>query len=282
MLVKVTSDSTCDLSADIIERLNIGIIPLSVTLGESSFKDGTEMNVEDIYEYVDRTGNLPKTSAVNIEDYMETFQRYVDEGYEIVHINLSAEFSCTYQNACIAAREVGHVHVVDSRNLSTGQGLIVMKAAEMAAEGKSAEEIYQECLDMTARVEASFVIDSLDYLYKGGRCSGLAAFGANVLKLKPSIVVKDGMMTPEKKYRGAFDNVILRYVQDHLKDRDDIDYSRIFLTHTRCTEECINGVRTAIMKFAPEFKEIIETTAGSTITTHCGPNTLGILFVRKK
>ena len=277
MLVKVTSDSTCDLSADIIERLNIGIIPLSVTLGESSFKDGTEMNVEDIYEYVDRTGNLPKTSAVNIEDYMETFQRYVDEGYEIVHINLSAEFSCTYQNACIAAREVGHVHVVDSRNLSTGQGLIVMKAAEMAAEGKSAEEIYQECLDMTARVEASFVIDSLDYLYKGGRCSGLAAFGANVLKLKPSIVVKDGM-----KYRGAFDNVILRYVQDHLKDRDDIDYSRIFLTHTRCTEECINGVRTAIMKFAPEFKEIIETTAGSTITTHCGPNTLGILFVRKK
>lgn len=282
MLVKVTSDSTCDLSADIIERLNIGIIPLSVTLGESSFKDGTEMNVEDIYEYVDRTGNLPKTSAVNIEDYMETFQRYVDEGYEIVHINLSAEFSCTYQNACIAAREVGHVHVVDSRNLSTGQGLIVMKAAEMAAEGKSAEEIYQECLDVTARVEASFVIDSLDYLYKGGRCSGLAAFGANVLKLKPSIVVKDGMMTPEKKYRGAFDNVILRYVQDHLKDRDDIDYSRIFLTHTRCTEECINGVRTAIMKFAPEFKEIIETTAGSTITTHCGPNTLGILFVRKK
>lgn len=282
MLVKVTSDSTCDLSADIIERLDIGIVPLSVTLGESSFKDGTEMNVEDIYEYVDHIGNLPKTSAVNIEDYMETFQRYVDEGYEIVHINLSAEFSCTYQNACIAAQEVGHVHVVDSRNLSTGQGLIVMKAAEMAAEGKRAEEIYQECLDMTARVEASFVIDSLDYLYKGGRCSGLAAFGANVLKLKPSIVVKDGIMTPEKKYRGAFDNVILRYVQDHLKDRDDIDYSRIFLTHTRCTEECINGVRAAIMKFAPEFKEIIETTAGSTITTHCGPNTLGILFVRKK
>ncbi len=282
LAVKITSDSTCDLSEEIINKYEIGIIPLTVTLGEASFKDGIEMNVGDIYEYVDRTGSLPKTSAVNISEYMDAFQKYVDEGYEIVHINLSAEFSSTYQNACLAAEETGHVHVLDSRNLSTGQGLIVMKAAEMSAAGKSAEEIYQVCREMTDRVEASFVIDSLEYLYKGGRCSALSAFGANLLKLKPCIVVDDGKMSPEKKYRGAFEKVILQYVRDRLKDREDIDYSRIFITHTRCSEKCVQDVREAIEKYAPEFNEIIETTAGSTITTHCGPNTLGILFVRSE
>ncbi len=176
MGVKITSDSTCDLSLDIIEKYQIGIIPLSVTLGDQTYKDGVEMDVEDIYTFVDRTGSLPKTSAVNIAEYMEAFQSYVDAGDEVVHINLSAEFSSTHQNACLAAEETGHVYVVDSRNLSTGQGLIVMKAAEMAAAGKSAEEIYQTCTEMTGRVEASFVIDSLDYLYKGGRCSALSAF----------------------------------------------------------------------------------------------------------
>ncbi len=282
MIVKVTADSTCDLSAQIIERYQIGIIPLSVTLGDQTFKDGLEMNVEDIYAYVERTGSLPKTSAVNIQEYMDVFRQYVNDGYEVVHINLSSEFSSTYQNACLAAEETGHVHVVDSRNLSTGQGLIVMKAAEMAAAGKSAEEIYEACTEMTARVEASFVIDSLNYLYKGGRCSALSAFGANLLKIKPSIVVKDGRMTPEKKYRGAFEKVILHYVRDCLEGREDIDDTRIFITHTRCSKKCVEDVRNAVMTYAPAFKEIIETTAGSTITTHCGPNTLGILFVRKK
>ena len=282
MNVKITSDSTCDLSPELIERYNIGITPLSVALGEKSFKDGVEMNVDDIYEYVESTGKLPKTSAVNIDDYVRVFRSYIDDGFDVVHVNISSDFSGSYQSACIAAEEVGHVRVVDSRNLSTGQGLVVLRAAELAAEGKSADDIYRECTDMTAQVEASFVIDRLDYLYKGGRCSALAALGANLLKLKPCIVVSDGKMSPEKKYRGSFEKAILQYVEDRLKDRNDIDYSRIFITHTKCSEECVGNVKNAVVKFAPEFEEIIETTAGSTITTHCGPNTLGILFVRKK
>ena len=281
MNVKITSDSTCDLSADIIRRYDIGIMPLSVSLGDKSYKDGVEMNTDDIYAYVDRTGSLPKTSAVNVEDYIEAFQAIVSEGREVVHFNISAGFSSSYQNACIAAQEVGHVRVVDSRNLSTGQGLVVLKGAELAAQGASAEEIERVCNEMTDRVEASFIIDSLDYLYEGGRCSALSALGANLLKLKPCIVVKDGMMHPEKKYRGFFEKVLLHYVEDRLKDRTDIEPDRIFITHTRCDPECVKAVREAILKYMPDFAEIIETTAGSTVTTHCGPNTLGILYVRK-
>lgn len=281
MNVKITSDSTCDLSADILRRYDIGITPLSVLLGDQSYKDGVDMNTDDIYAYVERTGCLPKTSAVNVEDYIEAFRAIVSEGREVVHFNISADFSSSYQNACIAAQEVGHVRVVDSRNLSTGQGLVVLKAAELAAAGASAAEIEQACNAMTDRVEASFIIDSLDYLYKGGRCSALSALGANLLKLKPCIVVKDGKMHPEKKYRGFFEKVLLHYVEDRLKDRQDIDPARIFITHTRCDAECVEAVRAAILKHMPDFEEIIETTAGSTVTTHCGPNTLGILFVRK-
>ena len=281
MNVKITSDSTCDLSADLIRRYDVGITPLSVLLGERFYKDGVEMNTDDIYTYVDRTGSLPKTSAVNVEDYIEAFRAIVSEGREVVHFNISAGFSSSYQNACIAAQKVGHVRVVDSRNLSTGQGLVVLKGAELAAQGASAEEIERICSEMTDRVEASFIIDSLDYLYKGGRCSALSALGANLLKLKPCIVVKDGMMHPEKKYRGFFEKVLLHYVEDRLKDRTDIEPDRIFITHTRCDSECVEAVREAILKYMPDFAEIIETTAGSTVTTHCGPNTLGILFVRK-
>lgn len=281
MKVKITSDSTCDLSRELIGEYGVEIVPLSVSLGDRSFKDGTEMDPEDIYRYVESTGLLPKTSAVNMEAYYHVFRKWVEDGYEVVHINISSGFSSSYQNACLAAEEVGHVWVVDSRNLSTGQGLIVLRAAELARQGKSAEEISRECTEMTSKVEASFVIDCLDYLYKGGRCSALAAFGANLLKLKPCIVVKNGLMSPEKKYRGPFEKVILHYVEDRLKDRDDLDDARIFITHTKCSEECIDQVRQAIERLAPSFREIIETTAGSTITTHCGPNTLGILFVTK-
>ena len=281
-MVKITSDSTCDLSKQIIEEKNIGIVPLTVTLGENTYQDGVTMRTEDIYTFVERTGTLPKTSAVSIGEYIDFFTPLVAQGLDVVHVSLSAEFSVTYQNACIAAQEVGHVHVVDSRNLSTGQGLVVMHAVELAAQGKSAEEIWRSCTEMTARVEASFVIDSLDYLYKGGRCSALSAFGANLLNLKPSILVSDGKMAPEKKYRGKFEKVILQYVSDRLSGRDDLDYTRIFITHTRCSVECVEQVRQEIVKFAPQFEQIIETTAGATVTTHCGPNTLGILFVRTK
>lgn len=281
MKVKIISDSTCDLSKELIEKYNISIVPLYVVMNDKTMRDGLEVTPEDIYEYVDKNGKLPSTSAVNIEDYIEIFKYWHEQGYEIVHFDISSEFSSTYRNACMAAEEVGGVYVVDSRNLSTGQGLVVMHGAEMAQSGKSAKEIFEECTALTSKIEASFVVDSIDYLYKGGRCSALAAFGANLLKLKPCIEVKDGKMSPGKKYRGNISRVMLNYVEERLKGRNDIDKSRIFITHTKCSDEDVKAVKQKILEICPDFKEILETTAGCTVTTHCGPNTLGILFIRK-
>ncbi len=281
MKVKIISDSTCDLSKELIEKYNISIVPLYVVMNDKTMRDGLEVTPEDIYEYVDKNGKLPSTSAVNIENYIEIFKYWHEQGYEIVHFDISSEFSSTYRNACMAAEEVGGVYVVDSRNLSTGQGLVVMHGAEMAQSGKSAKEIFEECTALTSKIEASFVVDSIDYLYKGGRCSALAAFGANLLKLKPCIEVKDGKMSPGKKYRGNISRVMLSYVEERLKGRNDIDKSRIFITHTKCSDEDVKAVKQKILEICPDFKEILETTAGCTVTTHCGPNTLGILFIRK-
>ncbi len=282
MKVKIISDSTCDLSKELLEKYDIAIAPLSVTLGEKTYKDGVEMKVEDIYAYVDKTGSLPTTNAVNLADYIDIFRSWKDKGYDgIVHFNISSDFSSSFQNACLAAEEFENVYVVDARNLSTGQGLVVLRGAELAMEGKSPREIHEECTAMTSKVEASFVIDKLDYLYKGGRCSAVAALGANLLKLKPCIEVTDGKMDAGKKYRGKWERVILDYVKDRLEGRDDIDKKRIFITHTKCLDEVVNNVEAEIRSFIPDFEEILITTAGATITTHCGPNTLGILFVRK-
>lgn len=283
MKIKIISDSTCDLSKELCEKYDIAIAPLSVTLGDNTYKDGVEMEVEDIYDYVDKTGQLPTTNAVNLTDYMDIFREWKDKGYDgIVHFNISSDFSSSYQNACLAAEEFDNVCVVDSRNLSTGQGLVVLRGAELAAEGKTPQEIQAECSALTSRVEASFVIDKLDYLYKGGRCSAVATLGANLLKLKPCIEVVGGKMDTGKKYRGKFEKVILEYVKDRLEGRTDIDRKRIFLTHTRCSEECVKKVEEEIRSFIPDFEEILITTAGATITTHCGPNTLGILFIRSE
>lgn len=281
MTVKIISDSTCDLSPELLRQYDISITPLSVCCGERVGADGTEITPDDIYEYVHAEGKLPQTSAVNVADYMEEFHRWTKQGYCVVHFCISSDFSSTYQNACLAAKEVGNVFVVDSRNLSTGQGLLVLHAAEMAANGYYAQEIWETCSAMAKRVEASFVIDSLDYLYKGGRCSALGAFGGNLLRLKPCIEVRDGKMTPGKKYRGKIEKVMLQYVEDRLQNRTDIDKHRIFITHTKCSPEAVQAVRDKIQEIMPDFEEILETTAGATITSHCGPNTLGVLFVRK-
>ncbi len=281
MKVKIISDSTCDLSKELIEKYDIEILPLYVCLNDKTMKDGLEVNPDDIYSYVDESGKLPSTSAANLGDYLDAFKPWVEQGYEVVHFNISSEFSSSYRNACMAAEELGHCYVVDSRNLSTGQGLVVLHGAEMAQNGATAEEIFNSCNEITSKVEASFIVDKLDYLYKGGRCSALSAFGANLLSLKPCIEVVDGKMKPTKKYRGSFGRVLTSYVSDKLKDRDDIDKKRIFVTHTKCDKEIVDDVISAVKEIMPDFEEIIETTAGCTITTHCGPNTLGILYVRK-
>lgn len=281
MKIKIISDSTCDLSPQLIEKYDIAIVPLYVVLGDVTAKDGVDATPEDIYSYVDKTGILPSTSAPNVADYLEEFKKWTDQGYDVVHFNISSDFSSAYHNACIAAKELGGVEVVDTRNLSTGSGLVVLHGAELAAEGKTAGEIAEQCRKLTGRVEASFVVDSIDYLYKGGRCSSVAALGANLLKLKPLIEVVDGKMNSGKKYRGNIDKVILNYVTDKLKDRDDIDKHRIFITHTKCNNVVPAQVRNKINQLNPGFGEILETTAGCTITSHCGPATLGVLFIRK-
>ena len=282
MPVKIISDSTCDLSQDLLRKYDIEVAPLTVTLGNRSGPDGEEITAEDIYRYVDTTGQLPKTSAVNPMAYEALFRKWQERGFEIIHFCISSEFSSAYQNACIAAQETRGVYPVDSRNLSTGQGLTVLKAAERAMADASVEESLRTCEDMIPHVEASFVANSIDYLYKGGRCSALAALGANMLQIKPCIEVRDVKMIPGKKYRGSIEKVIRSYVIDKLKNRTDIDDERIFVTHTRCDPETIEAVRSLIRQYHPGFREILETTAGATNTTHCGPETLGILFVRKK
>ena len=281
MSVKIISDSTCDLSKELVDRYNIEIVPLTVTLGTKSGHDGTEITPEDIYEYVERTGQLSKTSAVSVAEYTNVFREWREKGYYIVHFCISEKFSSTYQNACLAAKEVGGVYPVDSRNLSTGQGLMVIRAAELAMQDVPAAKIAEECIAMSDRIEASFVVNSIDYLRKGGRCSALAALGSNLLQIKPCINVADGYMSPGKKYRGKIGKVIREYVCDRLKGRTDIENDRIFITHTRCDSDVVDTVKELVSEYCPDIKEILETTAGATVTTHCGPGTLGVLFVRK-
>ena len=281
MKIKIISDSTCDLSPELIAKYDIEIVPLYVSLGDETKKDGTEATPDDIYKYVDKTGILPKTAAPNIGDFVDTFKKWHDEGYSIIHFNISGDFSSSYHNACIAANEVGDVWVVDSRNLSTGQGLVVLYGAELAAQGKSPEEIKKACDEITSKVEASFLVDSIDYLRKGGRCSSVAALGANLLKLKPCIEVIGGKMTSSKKYRGSIDKVILNYVEERLTGRTDIDFKRIFITHSLFNPDTVKLVEAKIREICPDFEEILETDAGCTVTSHCGPYTLGILFIRK-
>lgn len=223
MNVKIISDSTCDISSELVSRYDIEIVPLSVILGDFTGRDGIEVTPAKIYQHVAECKELPKTSAVNTEEYVRVFRSWREKGYSIVHYCISSEFSSCYQNACAAAQEMDEVYVVDSRNLSSGQGLLVLKGAEMARAGASAKEIYEECTRLTNKVEASFILDRLDYMHKGGRCSAITMMGANVLHLKPCIEVMGGKMAPTKKYRGRFRQVLLNYVEDRLAGRDDVD-----------------------------------------------------------
>lgn len=278
--VIITSDSTADLNA-IASENGVRIVPLYINLGDKSLADnGEEIVPDDIYRYVEESGNLPTTSANPVGIYTDLFKGLTDEGYDVVHLNLSSNFSSTHQNACIAAEDFDNVFVVDSRNLSTGSGLLVLEAVRMAKEGMAAAEIAEELKALAPKVDASFVIDDLTYLHKGGRCSSVAKLGANLLKLKPCIQVKNGAMGVGKKYRGDYKKCVEEYIKDKLADTESIDPRRVFVTHTKCDDEIVKlAVKT--VKDCFDFDEVLETTAGCTITTHCGPNTLGVLFLRK-
>lgn len=276
----ISSDSTCDLSAELRERYNVSIIPLGVTLGDKTYFDGVDIVPDDIYAHHTKTGELPKTTAANVGDCIDYFKPFADAGKTVIHLALSAEFSSTYNNACLAASEFENIYVVDSRNLSTGNGLLVIAAAEMAQSGMEAAEIVEKLNALAPCVDASFVIDKLDYLHKGGRCSALAMLGANVLKLKPCIEVKNGKMGVGKKYRGKYSAVLKEYVAERLADTENIDLDRVFVTHAGVDSEIVNAVVEQVKEIAP-FKEVFMTRAGCTISSHCGADTLGVLFVRK-
>lgn len=281
MKVKITSDSTCDLPAELIEKYNISITPLTVTLGGEIHHDGVDLDTSTIFKFVEESGTLPMTSAVNVDEYLTEFKKWTGEGYDVVHISLSSELSSCCRNAQLAAEMLGNVKVVDSRNLSTGQGMLTIIAAELAQSGADAETIAAKCKEMIPKIQVSFVINTLDYLYKGGRCSALSVFGANLLHIKPFIAVKDGTMAPGKKYRGKIESVIEHYTEDLFKDREDIDRSRIILTSTGCTKECVEHTRKQLLELMPDIGELIIAEAGSTISTHCGPKSLGIIYALK-
>lgn len=278
--VIIASDSTCDLNQELLERYQIKILPLGVSLGSSQYKDGVDIDPDAIYAHYEQTGELPKTSAVNIAEFSDFFARQTQDGNAMVLFTISSEMSSTYRNACLAAEEYEDVYVVDTRSLSTGGGLLVAEAGDMAAEGRSAAEIAEYCTAMTEKVSASFVVDDLEFLHKGGRCSAVAALGANLLQLKPCIVVKQGKMGVGKKYRGKFGPVLEKYVSEQLADIENIDRKRIFVTHAGCDSQIIDRCVEVVKKTA-EFGEVQVTRAGCTISSHCGRNTLGVLFLRK-
>lgn len=280
MRVKIISDSTCDLSQDLIQKNNIGIVPLIVTKDSQEYLDGITITPADIFAHVASGGSLCSTAARGVAVYQEEFAKYAKEYDGIIHINIGSCFSSSYQNACIAAENFDNVRVIDSQNLSTGHGLVVLKACDLAETAKDLDELKSQLDEFASRVEASFLLDRLDYMVKGGRCSGAAALGANLLNLKPCIEVKDGKMVVVKKYRGHIEKCMAAYVKDRLAGRENLEEDRIFITHTDVSKESLEAVHSGVRQYG-NFKNIYETVAGCTISCHCGPGTMGILFVRK-
>lgn len=278
--VLISCDSTCDLSPELLERYSIALNPLFVVINGKTMRDCVDVFPDDIYEYYKTTGEIPKTTAANMDDFTHYFRPYVEAGYAIVHFTISSSMSGTFNNARMAAAELEDVYVIDSKCLSTGAGLEVLRAAEMAQEGLDARTIASKVSSLWERVDASFVVDSLEYLHKGGRCSSVAALGANLLKLKPCIEVKNGVMGVGKKYRGRFKDVLMEYTAARLADQADIETDRVFVTHAGCRPEVVERVVDKVKSLLP-FQEVLVTRAGCSVSVHCGPNTLGVLFIRK-
>ena len=279
MKIKILSDSTCDLSPALLAENEITLVPLTVVKGDEQFKDGVTITAADIFAHVAAGGDLCSTAANSIGEYADIFEQYTD--YDgVIQITIGSGFSSCYQNATLAAEDYPNVRVVDSQNLSTGQGLVVLKACELAKTATDLDALADEIRAYTEKVEASFLVDKLDYLAKGGRCSAVAALGANLLNLKPCIEVKNGKMGVVKKYRGKYEKCLASYVKDRLAGREDIDRQILFVTQTEVSDACYEAVMAAVAENG-NFENTYETVAGCTVSCHCGPGTLGVLFVRK-
>ena len=278
--VLITADSTCDLSADLIERYDIRIIPLTIQLGDESFLDGAHFTPLDMYERFHADGSLPKTSAPSLQQFLDFFTPLLEQGYEIVHLDISAELSATYQTACIAAGELEGVYPVDSRMLSTGVGLLCIEGAECAQRGMGAAEIAEHLRSLTDKVDTSFVLDTLEFMWKGGRCSGVAALGANLLKLKPGLEMKDGKLGVYKKYRGSIKAVYRQYITERLAGKS-VRPGHVFITESGEVEpETVAELEALVRELIP-VREVHHTLAGCTVSSHCGPKTLGVLFINE-
>ena len=276
----ITCDSTADLTPELYAKYDIKVVALSISLGDVLCRDGVDVTCGDVFAFVDETGMLPKTSAVSVGEYEDVFRPLVEEGYEVLHINLSSHLSASHQNARLAAEEVGNVWVVDSRSLSSGTGHLVLMAQELSDAGKTAAEAAAILEEVREKLDVSFVLQTLEFLHKGGRCSGVAAFGANLMKLRPEIEVVDGKMQVGRKYRGNMEKTVLSYIRGRLEGRDDIRTDRIFITHSGVPQD-IEDKAVALVKELHPFKEVLVTKAGCTISSHCGPNCLGVLFLKK-
>ena len=280
MTYQIISDSTCDLSPEQIRKYNIKLMALYVHLGDKDYRDGVDIHPDDIYAHVAAGGDLAATAAVNLADYVQVFSEYARRVDFVLHIDISSDFSCCYQNARLAAADYDNVYVVDSRNLSTGHGLVVLEAVRLAESGMPPEQIVEALNRLTARVRASFILDRLDYMKKGGRCSAVTMLGANLLRLRPCIQVKDGKMGVEKKYRGSFEKCVRDYITDRLAGRTDLDLRRVFITHSGVSSE-IEALAVQTVRSLQPFEEVCVTRAGCTVSSHCGPGTLGVLFIEK-
>lgn len=281
-MIKIISDSTCDLSKELIEKYNIDILPLHIHLGEEEYQDGVTISPDEIYTWADANNTTPKTSAASMIEVIDKFEPYLEEGHEIICFSISSNMSANYNVMRLAVEDLeaeDKIHIIDSANLSTGIGLLVIEAAVMAQEGKSAKEIVDRLEELKPLVSASFVVDTLTYLHRGGRCSSVAALAGGMLKLHPKIVVENGKMDANKKYRGKIASVILSYAKDMEADLVTAQKDRVFITHSGCPQSTIDEVK-AYLESLNRFDDILITRAGGVISSHCGPGTLGVLYIR--
>ena len=279
MKIRFSADSTCDMTPEFIARYQVKVIPLSVELDGKFYKDGLDITPDDIISRVNQSAALPKTSAINVDEYRQAFDELLQDADAVLHFDISSEFSSCWQNACIAAEGLP-VYCIDSRNLSSGIALLLAEAADRAEAGMAPEAIVSELKELYDKVDVSFIVDRLDYLYKGGRCSMVAMLGANVLHLRPCIEVTDGKMVVGKKYRGTYERCLRQYLTDRLKDREALSEKRVFLTHTGLAPSALETIRAIVAEAIP-FAEVYEVRAGCSITSHCGENTFGIILLRK-
>lgn len=281
--IVITADSTCDLPQELIDKYDIQIIPLSVLLGEKVYHDGVDIKPSDIYDFVEKTGELPKTAAVTPSEYHEVFKRFADEGKKIVHIGFSSALSSSYQNACVAAEELECVYCVDSKNLCTAMGLLVLKACDYREKGMDAKRIADKVTRLVPKVSATFVLDGLEYLHKGGRCSSVAKFGANVLGIKPSIAVdtQTGKLDTAKKYRGKTELVYKQYITDRINEIKRIQPDRVVIANSGGVPANTIAFAKGMLEGRDKFEQVILADAGCTISSHCGPKTLAIFYIKK-